>query len=46
MVYTGVFSAEEAGEGELELLTERSEPDNTDNEKMIQNVRMTIMTDK
>jgi rhodanese-related sulfurtransferase len=45
VVYTGVFSAEEAGEGELELLTERSEPDNTDNESMIQNVRMTIMTD-
>lgn len=45
VVYTGVFSAEEAGEGELELLTERSEPDNTDNENMIQNVRMTIMTD-
>ena len=46
VVYTGFFSAEEAGEGELELLTERSEPDNTDNEKMIRNVRMTIMTDK
>jgi rhodanese-related sulfurtransferase len=45
VVYTGVFSSEEVGEGELELLTERSEPDNTDNENMIQNVRMTIMTD-
>ena len=30
---------------EKELLTERSEPDNSDNENMIQNVRMTIMTD-
>jgi len=45
VVYIGVFNAEEAGEDELELLTERSEPDNTDNENMIQNVRMTIMTD-
>lgn len=45
VVYTGVFTAEETGEGELELLTERSKPDNTDNENMIQNVRMTIMTD-
>lgn len=45
VVYTGVFSVEEAGEGELELLTERSEPDNKDNENMIQNVRMTIMTE-
>ncbi len=45
VVYTGVFSSEEVGEGELELLTERSEPDNSDNENMIQNVRMTIMTD-
>lgn len=45
VVYTGVFSPEEVGEGKLELLTERSEPDNTDNENMIQNVRMTIMTE-
>jgi rhodanese-related sulfurtransferase len=45
VVYTGAFSTEETKNLDLDVLTNRSEPDNTDNENMIQNVRMTIMTE-
>jgi rhodanese-related sulfurtransferase len=45
VIYTGIFSTEESRVSDLEVITERSEPDSTENEKMIQNVRMTIMTE-
>lgn len=43
VIYTGVFNTEKTNDDDLEVMTERSEPDNTENENMIQNVRMTIM---
>ena len=40
VLYTGMVDLNDIAPGELEITAERSEPDNTDNETMIQNVRM------
>ena len=40
VVYTGMVDLKDAVPGELEITTKRSEPDNTGNETMLQNVRM------
>lgn len=40
VLYTGMIDLNDTAPGELEIKTERSEPDNTDNEAMLQNVRM------
>ena len=43
VLYTGMLDLMETEPGELEIAMERSEPENTDNESMIQNVRMNAM---
>ncbi len=45
VLYTGMIDLKEAVPGELEITIERSEPDNTVNEAMIQNVRMSAMAE-
>ena len=46
VLYTGMIDIGITAPGELEVSVERSEPDNTDNETMVQNVRMTAMERK
>ncbi len=45
VLYTGMVDLNDTAPGELEITAERSEPDNTDNETMIQNVRMSAMAE-
>ena len=45
VLYTGMIDLKETAPGELEITIERSEPDNTVNEAMIQNVRMSAMAE-
>jgi len=40
VLYTGILDLMENGSGEIEITMERSEPENINNEMMIQNVRM------
>lgn len=42
VVYTGIVDIQNDKSGEIEVIEERSEPDNTENEEMIQNVKMTV----
>lgn len=46
VLYTGMIDIGITAPGELEVSVERSEPDNTDNETMVQNVRMAAMERK
>lgn len=41
VVYSGTVDTQNDAPGEIDVREERSEPDNTDNEDMIQNVKMT-----
>lgn len=43
VLYTGAVNLKEADSGEIEVVIERSEPENADNESMIENVRMNVM---
>lgn len=45
VLYTGIVDLNNTASGELEVTAERSEPENTDNETMIQNVRMSAMAE-
>ncbi len=45
VLYTGMVDLNDTAPGELEITAERSEPENTDNETMIQNVRMSAMAE-
>jgi rhodanese-related sulfurtransferase len=45
ILYTGEIDLNDTNQQELAVRSERSEPDNNDNETMIQNVRMTVMSD-
>lgn len=45
VLYTGMVDLKDINLAELEITAERSEPDNTDNETMIRNVRMSAMAE-
>lgn len=45
VLYTGEIALPGTTSGEIEVLMERSEPDNTDNEDMIQNMRMEVVSE-
>lgn len=42
VLYSGTVDTQNDKSGEIEVIEERSEPDNTENEEMIQNVKMTV----
>lgn len=42
VLYSGTVDTQNDNSGEIEVSEERSEPDNTENEEMIQNVKMTV----
>ena len=45
VLYTGEIAIPGAAPGEIEVIMERSEPENTDNEDMMQNVRMEAVSE-
>lgn len=42
VLYSGTVDTQNDKSGEIEVIEERSKPDNTENEEMIQNVKMTV----